>query len=216
MTGDDARANKNRDKARNRQAGIYTAVNKLTGRARVNANEEADFEFEMARNELATAERAISRLMPHLKGEGQLEAWVQSKITKGSDYLDTVADYMDSLKEEAELDEVSIVGKSKVSNFAFSKKSKENRAEFIAKQRASYDPVEKKKAEVKAKNLAMLKAVSAKQKTNEDFAMPMLEGGKKKKSKPKKEEKESAPSDGQVDLTSGNYPSGNVGDTGRV
>jgi hypothetical protein len=25
---------------------------------------------------------------------------VQSKITKGSDYLDTVADYMDSLKEE--------------------------------------------------------------------------------------------------------------------
>ena len=38
--------------------------------------------------------------MKHLKGEGQLEAWVQSKITKGSDYLDTVADYMDSLKEE--------------------------------------------------------------------------------------------------------------------
>jgi len=40
MTGDDERANKNRDKARNRQAGIYTAVNKLTGRARVNANED--------------------------------------------------------------------------------------------------------------------------------------------------------------------------------
>jgi hypothetical protein len=38
--------------------------------------------------------------MKHLKGEGQLEAWVQSKITKGSDYLDTVADYMDSLKED--------------------------------------------------------------------------------------------------------------------
>jgi hypothetical protein len=63
-------------------------------------NEEADFEYEMARNELETASRAIDRLMKHLKGEGQLEAWVQSKITKGSDYLDTVADYMDSLKEE--------------------------------------------------------------------------------------------------------------------
>jgi hypothetical protein len=63
-------------------------------------NEEPDFEFEMARNELETASRAIERLMKHLKGEGQLEAWVQSKITKGSDYLDTVADYMDSLKEE--------------------------------------------------------------------------------------------------------------------
>jgi len=63
-------------------------------------NEEPDFEFEMARNELETAGRAIERLMKHLKGEGQLEAWVQSKITKGSDYLDTVADYMDSLKED--------------------------------------------------------------------------------------------------------------------
>lgn len=111
--------------------------------------EEADYEFDMARNELATAGRAIARLMQHLKGEGQLEAWVQSKITKGSDYLDTVADYLDS-------------------------------------------------------------------KMNEDLAMPMLEDGKKKKGKPKKEEKESAPSDGQVDLTSGNYPSGNIGDTGRV
>lgn len=40
MTNDDARANKLRDKARNRQAGIYTAVNKITGRSRVPANEE--------------------------------------------------------------------------------------------------------------------------------------------------------------------------------
>ena len=41
-----------------------------------------DFEYEMARNELATAERAIKRLMEKLNGEGNLEAWVQSKITK--------------------------------------------------------------------------------------------------------------------------------------
>jgi hypothetical protein len=55
-----------------------------------------DFEFEMARNELRTAIDAAKRLMAQLDGEGDLEAWVQSKITKGADYLDTVADYMDS------------------------------------------------------------------------------------------------------------------------
>ena len=65
-----------------------------------------DFEYEMARNELATAERAIKRLMEHFKGEGEIEAWVQSKITKASDYLDTVADYMDGGKvNEETLDE---------------------------------------------------------------------------------------------------------------
>jgi hypothetical protein len=61
-----------------------------------------DFEYEMARNELATAERAIDRLMKHLKGEGNLEAWVQSKITKASDYLDSVADYLESGKVNEE------------------------------------------------------------------------------------------------------------------
>ena len=66
-----------------------------------------DFEFEMARNELRTAIDAAKRLLSHMDGEGELEAWVQSKITKGADYLDTVADYMDhkdskKLKEHTE------------------------------------------------------------------------------------------------------------------
>jgi len=34
-----------------------------------------------------------------LKGEGNLEAWVQSKLTMAADYLDTVADYMESDKK---------------------------------------------------------------------------------------------------------------------
>jgi hypothetical protein len=76
-----------------------------------------DFEFEMARNELRTAIDAAKRLMAHVDGEGELEAWVQSKITKASDYLDTVADYMDSgdkkkIKEHTEeiMETVGIVG----------------------------------------------------------------------------------------------------------
>ena len=59
-----------------------------------------DEEFSMARGELKTAKNAIDRLMRHLKGEGNLEAWVQSKITKASEYLDTVADHMDSGEDE--------------------------------------------------------------------------------------------------------------------
>jgi hypothetical protein len=53
-----------------------------------------DFEFSMARGELKTAQDAVKRLMDKLKGEGDLEAWVQSKITKAAEYLDTVADHL--------------------------------------------------------------------------------------------------------------------------
>jgi hypothetical protein len=59
-----------------------------------------DFEFSMARGELKTAKSAISRLMKHLNGEGDLEAWVQSKITKAAEYLDTVADHMDGGEDD--------------------------------------------------------------------------------------------------------------------
>ena len=48
----------------------------------------------MARGELKTAQDAVKRLMGKLKGEGDLEAWVQSKITKAAEYLDTVADHL--------------------------------------------------------------------------------------------------------------------------
>ena len=61
--------------------------------------EDHDYEYEMARNQLATSSRSIERLMGMLKGEGNLEAWVQSKLTMAADYLDTVADYMESDKK---------------------------------------------------------------------------------------------------------------------
>ena len=62
--------------------------------------------FRSARNQLVVCQKAIERLMPHLKGEGDLPAWVQSKITLGVDYIDTVADYMDGrVNEEFEITE---------------------------------------------------------------------------------------------------------------
>jgi len=60
------------------------------------ANEEKDHEYSMARSELSTIISAARRLKKKMKGEGNIEAWVQSKITKAADYIDTAADYIES------------------------------------------------------------------------------------------------------------------------
>jgi len=61
-----------------------------------NMPEEKDHEYSMARSELNTITNAAERLKKKMKGEGNIEAWVQSKITKAADYIDTAADYIDS------------------------------------------------------------------------------------------------------------------------
>ena len=44
----------------------------------------------MARSELDTLMKAAQRIKKKVgKGEGSLEAWVQSKITKAADYIDS-------------------------------------------------------------------------------------------------------------------------------
>ena len=54
-----------------------------------------DEEYSMARSELSTIVDAVRRLQAKVEnGEGSLEAWVQSKITKAADYIDTAADYV--------------------------------------------------------------------------------------------------------------------------
>jgi hypothetical protein len=63
-----------------------------------------DEEYSMARSELKTIEDAVKRLKSKVnRGEGDLEAWVQSKITKAADYIDTAADYVASGEMEEEL-----------------------------------------------------------------------------------------------------------------
>jgi len=67
-----------------------------------NFPESYDHEHSMARSELSTIISAAKRLRKKMKGEGNIEAWVQSKITKAADYLDSAADYVDSgeMKEQ--------------------------------------------------------------------------------------------------------------------
>ena len=54
-----------------------------------------DHEHQMARSEISKIVSAAGRLKKKVKGEGNLKAWVQSKITRAADYIDTAADYMD-------------------------------------------------------------------------------------------------------------------------
>jgi hypothetical protein len=59
--------------------------------------EEKDHEVSMIRSELKTAMDSIARLQKHMQGEEKdVEAWVQSKITKAADYLQAAANYIDS------------------------------------------------------------------------------------------------------------------------
>ena len=67
-----------------------------------NFPESYDHEHSMARSEISTIIAAAKRLKKKMKGEGNIEAWVQSKITKAADYLDSAADYVDSGEMKAE------------------------------------------------------------------------------------------------------------------
>ena len=70
-----------------------------------------DEEYSMARSELSTIVDAVKRLQMKVgKGEGNLEAWVQSKITKAADYIDTAADYVSG----GEMDEACWTGYKQV------------------------------------------------------------------------------------------------------
>jgi hypothetical protein len=63
-----------------------------------------DHEYSMIRSELETLMNAAKRLQAKVgKGEGNVEAWVQSKITKAADYIDTAADYVASGEMDEEM-----------------------------------------------------------------------------------------------------------------
>jgi len=112
-----------------------------------------DFEFSMARGELKTAKSAIDRLMRHLKGEGNLEAWVQSKITKASEYLDTVADHMDGGEDETE-DVSEMISTSAETGRAFRDISSPEDQRDLQKQR---EKRKKQKEEKYKRSLASLR-----------------------------------------------------------
>jgi len=67
------------------------------------ASEDWDHEYDMVRNQMETAERAIDGIEDVIgeEGEGNLMAWVQSKITNAVEMLDGVSDYLQSQHKTA-------------------------------------------------------------------------------------------------------------------
>jgi hypothetical protein len=66
----------------------------------VASGKKKDDEGYMARNELDSIERSIKNLRKIIKSsDTQLPAWVQSKITKAADYIDTASEYLQSDEE---------------------------------------------------------------------------------------------------------------------
>jgi hypothetical protein len=60
---------------------------------------EYDYEGEMAKNQLNTMIDAAKELHDMLGDDDNLPEWVQSKITKATDYIDSVRDYLKSESE---------------------------------------------------------------------------------------------------------------------
>jgi hypothetical protein len=73
--------------------GKVTKADILKGRG-VELKEEADYEGEMAKSELYRIIENAEELFQMLDDDTQLEAWVQSKITKAADYLNSVTQYL--------------------------------------------------------------------------------------------------------------------------
>jgi hypothetical protein len=79
--------------------GYYDEANSVTEEMIKLASHD-DFEYDMARNELRTAIRAIEALLDLMGDkEGNLPAWVQSKISNSVNMLKGVSDYMVSESE---------------------------------------------------------------------------------------------------------------------
>jgi hypothetical protein len=70
---------------------------------------EYDREGDMAKDDLRTINSAAQELYDILKSDENLPEWVQAKITKAADYVDTVRDY---LKANKEIDEAEYRGKN--------------------------------------------------------------------------------------------------------
>ena len=71
---------------------------------------EYDREGDMAKDDLRTIDSAAEELYSILQADDNLPEWVQSKITKAVDYIDTARDYMKAQKYEEGVTEGSAHG----------------------------------------------------------------------------------------------------------
>ena len=109
---------------------------------------ELDDEGSMILNQLDQLEMHCKRLREEIKSpKMQVPAWVQSKITLATDYMDSVANYMSGKNEEYEIDEGKIPVTRQAGDFRYSGKTGEEKAERRAKVLGnSPDPKKRRQA----------------------------------------------------------------------
>jgi|LakMenE01Jun11ns_1017448.scaffolds.fasta_scaffold9959257_12 hypothetical protein len=109
---------------------------------------ELDDEGSMILNQLEQIEMHCKRLREEIKNpKMQVPAWVQSKITLATDYMDSAANYMAGKNEEYEIDEAKIPVTRQAGEFRYSGKTGEEKAERRAKVLSnSPDPKKRRQA----------------------------------------------------------------------
>ena len=98
-------------------------------------NDEYDNEGGMALQQLKVAKDAAMELCDIIKKDDNLPEWVQSKLTKAVDYMDSVRDYMSSKDTEEYVNESELSKRQSADNLA----RKKSRDINIQKNRASDD-----------------------------------------------------------------------------
>ena len=104
----------------------------------IKEDDEYDNEGEMAKSQLSTIADAAQELMGMLSDNQNLPEWVQSKITKATDYLDSARDY---IKSEGDDGKAPVGEASKVGGASLTQSDKDK----LLKTRAMLDAEKKKK-----------------------------------------------------------------------
>ena len=87
---------------------------------------EYDREGDMAKDDLRTIDDAVEELYSILRADDNLPEWVQSKITKAVDYIDTARDYMKAQKYEEGMAEGTIITKDDLVDIYIKGRGKNN------------------------------------------------------------------------------------------
>ena len=70
----------------------------------IKVSEKQDHEHGMVRRQIDKVEESIEKIKKQVgDGEGNIKAWVQSLMTLGADYLDTVAHYLSSENKDGDV-----------------------------------------------------------------------------------------------------------------
>jgi hypothetical protein len=103
---------------------------------------EYDREGDMAKDDLRTIDDAAEELYSILQADDNLPEWVQSKITKAVDYIDTARDYMKAQKyEEGSIEEYGDTAKGQKMLTKVQKRA----VDRVTSKRADTDPAYAKK-----------------------------------------------------------------------